>query len=205
MRALLVVDVDSGDGWSDNIRDLDGDRLKVGRAIQEVLSTERSRGTLIIFIVLYHKYVSGQESQTSLGERDPKQTPGDEIPFPSAGSCLVCGLGNGKLAAFLEHRHEEPFEPAFVKATGNAFTNHKLAPYLRSLGVAEVVLVGCNTFSCLMDTAVGAAGNGFSVTLLRSGAFPVFSSDGYTEKAWLKSVRQDVPQHYEDTVSVRIE
>lgn len=57
----------------------------------------------------------------------------------------------------------------FSKTEGDAFSNPKLAPFLRSQGVRTVVITGVFADACVTRTAVGAMNQGFR---------PVVVSDG---------------------------
>ncbi len=183
MKALLVVDVDHGDGWwADSMTSPgEGRRKAVAVAIKNELAAWRKEGGLVVFIVLVGQIPEGAEvAQTGAVFDRPEE-------------CLVCGLSQSyRLAEFLEHRHGQKYEPCFIKADCNAFLNSELLSFLRERGVTEVVLMGCSTFACVLETAQGAAKRGLDVTLLQECVYPEFANPGYMPYArdrWTEAVR----------------
>lgn len=185
-QALLVIDIDRCDGWDSDIEELDDDmnRKQVALAIMETLEKWRASNAIIVFIVL-----------VNLEHPKPKHT-AQAAMARKRSKCIVCDLPEDlRLAGFLEHRHGAGFEPAFIKRTGDAFSNSELSDFLRSKGVTKVVLAGCNTFMCVQETALGAARNGFGVTLLERCTYPPFSDDE-EKQVWIRtvaSVKADIP------------
>lgn len=186
MKALLVIDIDHGDGWgfySEN-----KERKQVASAIKEILAAERANNGLIIFIVLMCSGASGQEAQYSLENIQGTKQSSLEI---KTGDCLVCDtvVCGQRLAEFLEHRHDS--EPGFIKRRGNAFENKNLEKYLREKAVTEVELVGCNTDQCVKDTAAGALKAGFKVALLARASFPLLIKNVADKSWWIAAVKQN--------------
>lgn len=191
-RALLVVDVDYNDGWKPELVADPPSRQEVATALKKQLGYSRAISTPVIFVML-----DRQKEQKLLPkpQLEPKK------------HCVGCDREENKLAGFLAHRHWSPFEPVFIKSTDDAFTVPELAPYLRSLKIEELLIVGCNTFACIQATAQGAVRNGFHVTLMEDSVFPPFSPppDGYQcpKEAWVKSVQQYAPPNTGITVAVQ--
>lgn len=199
-KALLVIDLDRGNGWDqENVR-LNADRQKVAKNVLEMLEKERQTGTLIIFIVLAGR-ATGQEVQTDFRHLPPRDIdwclpeeapylPAEERPEVRIGKgkiCIACDRPvDERLAEFLHHRHDGS-EPVFVKNTGDAFQNHSLPHFLKTQDVGTLVLVGCNTCACVFDTACGAMSNGFNVVLREKGSYPPFQSNGEREW-WLEAI-----------------
>ena len=171
---------------------------------QKSSGRKRAKKEIIVFIVLTSGgKITGQEAQ--LEYRPPRDTAQDsELTVKhslnqlearaiksQSGKCIVCEElpEYARLASFLKHRHGTEFEPAFIKTRGNAFTNQTLAPYLRSMGVDEIILAGCNTFQCVLDTAVGALEAGFHATLLSRCAYPPLTGDLFNNPAWSQNAQ----------------
>lgn len=216
MRALLVVDIDHRDGWSPIRVERDRDKQAVRAAIVKKLHETRRINGIIVFVVFPFDVdsrdgFSGQEYQTP-GSVRPTIASTKQLRWwrrifskrmaPSAATdadcnqCLACDIVGDKsrLAEFLEHRCLNPQEPTFTKAQVDAFTNKRLAPYLRLREVDETVLAGCFTFGCVEATAVGAVGEKFNVTLLSDCVYPPFSKD-LSPELWLRGVRKRVPRN----------
>jgi len=167
--ALMVIDIDGNCNWQSDICALDDARKKVAYAIQKELARWRESGGLIIFVVL-NNHDAAQIEQ-------------------NGGGCIACDLPiNMRLAGFLEHRHGERFEPVFIKSRTNAFCNRRLTQFLRKKKVSRLFLVGCNTFYCVLDTACGAVGEGFQVSLLESCTHPGFSGSNIKKLQWHRDV-----------------
>ncbi|MDO8558588.1 MAG: isochorismatase family protein [bacterium] len=178
-KALLVIDISHGDGWYSSIEKLDEDRKQVALPIKQTLEEWRASNGLIVFIVM-------------VALQNPPLTPAQVTVDRKRSGCIICDLpAHQRLAGFLKHRHRAGFEPAFTKYRSNAFTNSELVNFLRSEGVTEVVLAGCNTFSCMLKTAQGAIENGFDVTLLEHCTYPIFSSDN-EKRQWIEESLEDV-------------
>lgn len=202
MQALFVVDIDHYNNWKPDDIEKDGQKKQVAEEIKRLLEKKRARNEIIIFIVLSHRdKITGQEAQLRYNPQDTVQNNESLISKAlkklginytqaaievESGVCVVCDelTENYRLAPFLEHRHREPFEATFIKNNNDAFTNLKLTPYLRSIGVDEVVLAGCLTFACVLQTASGALRAGFDVTLLSNCVFEPFS-DELSRQSWI--------------------
>mgnify|MGYP001590754226 CR=1 FL=1 len=202
MQALLVVDIDHYNNWKPDDIEEDGQKHQVAREIKRALKEKRAGNEIIVFIVLSHRdKITGQEIQLN---RNPQSIVKNQSLMqrmlnriktnrPSdaeseSWECFVCDKlpEDNRLAPFLEHRHQEPFEAVFIKTENDAFTNKELAPYLRSKGVDEVVLVGCSTFHCILETAKGALKAGFDVSLLSTCAYEPFSEKTKSQEDWLE-------------------
>lgn len=225
MKALLVIDIDHGDDWKPDIVQANQKMALVAEEVKTVLGKERANGGIVVFVVLAFgsktcgELVTGHEAQLECHEDERKKQEDKELfvkkalnqlgilginPAQTAKDsqnpkCIICdGLPErSRLASFLEHKHETPFEAAFIKKESNAFTNRGLAPYLHSKGVKEVVLVGCNTFQCVLYTAIGALKAGFNVTLLEECSYPPFNNDEgrySTKKYWLERAMEGSEQ-----------
>ena len=189
-KALLVIDVDHACGWRvKDIRSNSSKRL-VARNIKAQLANWRARNGLIVFVV-YGRDATGQEAQVNGRKQE---------------NCVVCDRNDSaRLAKFLEHRHGNTHELAFVKKDTDAFTNQNLAEYLKKKSVTEVVLAGCQTFSCVRTTAQGAAEAGFNITLLRDLVFAPFDKHYDTEERWLDLIRATIQMNSNSKLSVKIE
>lgn len=178
-EALLVIDVDLGDGWEHEIGkpsdiEWEKERQSVASHIVETLKDWRRAGKMVFFIVL-------------VPEKELKKTRLAQLTDDDRSQCVACHSlpAEFRLAKFLGHRHGENFEPVFLKDDSNAFTNSVLVNSLRAWGISKIFLVGCQTFVCVLDTARGAVKNGIKVTLLKDCVYPAFESDE-KEKDWLK-------------------
>ncbi|HEY4475607.1 MAG TPA: isochorismatase family cysteine hydrolase [Candidatus Paceibacterota bacterium] len=165
-KALLVIDVDHGDGWKPEQIQNEPSRQLVAKNIKTELARWRANNGLIVFVMFG---------------------------------------ANTALAEFLEHRHDNVNEPAFVKTEIDAFTNEKLAEYLQGQGVTEVVLAGCQTFCCVKATAFGAVNAGFSVTLLRDLVFHPFDKQYDAEERWLDYIKGIIKMNPDSKLSAKIE
>jgi len=186
-KALLVIDVDHACGWKP--KDIQDNSLKqlVAENIKTELANWRASNGLIVFVI-YGNDTTGQEAQVN------------EI-----NGCVVCDRNDSaRLAEFLEHRHKNTTEPAFVKKSYDAFTNKSLAQYLKKQGVTEVVLAGCQTFHCVQATALGAVNAGFNVTLLRDLVFLPFDKQYDTEERWLDYIKGAIKMNPNSELSVKI-
>lgn len=211
MNALLVIDIDSTNGWRvDDYHNLEGERKEVASHIVTLLIESRKKRIPIIFIV-YPTIVSHLEAQLPLDKnhrrfrifrRFIKRTFLQNKNFIFADKpCMVCDkTAKTRIPQFLEHRHGNEFEPVFLKHTNDAFSNNLLAPYLRKVGITELTLTGCNTFRCVLATAIGAVKKGFSVTLVKSCAYPQYADDRYEE--WLERVKENVPKRKNLSVQI---
>lgn len=184
-KTLLVIDIDHGNGWNSDIEKLNGDKKQIALAIKQTLEEWRASNGLIIFVVL-------------AGDALPQQTSQVAIEHEGSG-CIVCdSLNEYRLAEFLEHRHGVNYEPAFIKNSCNAFTNSGLISFLRSKCVTEVILAGCQTFACILETAQGAVRNGLGVTLLeRCTHHPFCDNEG--KQRWIQFVK--APEHVPVTIA----
>ena len=204
MQALLVVDIDHNDNWGPKYIQENNQKKQVMEEIKKVLKEKRAKKEIIVFIVLTSGgKITGQEAQLEC--RPPRDTAQDNeltvehslnqlearATKSQSGKCIVCEElpEYARLASFLKHRHGTEFEPAFIKTRGNAFTNQALAPYLRSMGVDEIILAGCNTFQCVLDTAVGALEAGFHATLLSRCAYPPLTGDLFNNPTWSQNAQ----------------
>lgn len=175
MQALLVVDVDRENNWPSNIADLSLSKKPVGEAILLEIQTWRQRDDPIIFVV--YAYDAPEAMQTCF----------DGV----SKNCIVCKESRYQLARFLDHQHiPGSLEAVCIKRSYDAFFNKELAPYLRSRGITEVVLMGCETDICIQYTAVGALKHGFRVTLLEQCTYPQFENGSRSGEVgrWIKSV-----------------
>jgi nicotinamidase-related amidase len=171
-KVLLVVDIDYHDEWDPNLIAQSEERQRFISSLSLRIREMRAMGVPLVFVML-----------------NPRGIPEFQLEpqFSFARHCIGCDRKENKLAKFLGHRHEGTFEPVFVKTHSDSFTNPKLAPYLESLGIKEILLAGCNTFACIKNTAQGAVRNGFNVTLLEDSTYPPFGSeDGWkTKEEWI--------------------
>lgn len=190
MKALLVVDIDHKDGWSPEEISRDSVKQEIASAIQEILTQERMNGGMVAFVI-YGNENSGQKSQFEV-IAPIKQQPREDLE--SETSCLVCNpYSHDRLADFLEHRHDDArFEPAFIKGNINAFTNRAIAPFFKSKGVSEIVLVGCYTDCCVLETAKGAVREGFAVTLIEKCSYFPFGGE-WEKTKWIRDVQAAAP------------
>ena len=187
MEALLVIDVQPGFGWTDQLSDVESrEQRLVGRNIVGALSRYRALDKKVIFVVL----------------------PGLENPIPAGQNILepwlICnsGIYDAKLPKFLCHKHS-PFESVFVKFWANAFENLELAPHLHCDGVTDLYLAGCCTSACVMSTAVGAVQNGFNVFLMADCSYPMFA-DKQEQTEWLDEVTATVPKQHQEKLRIGI-
>lgn len=189
MEALLVIDVDGTDSWPSSIDELSGEKKRVALAIKETLAAWRREKRLIAFVVLSDSRHRQKTAQLRDDDRDKRRWWG----LKKGKDCIGCDLPDGcGLAGFLEHRHREGYEPVFIKTVNDAFTNSELIGFLRSKGVGRAVLAGCQTFSCVMDTAQGAVKNGLQVKLLEQCTYPQFSDDEQKDR-WISEVKEARP------------
>jgi len=191
-RVLFVVDIDHACGWKQNEIEANTEKQKIAQTIKNLLATRRAAKDLISFVVLNtNRRVSGQEAQINFQTLNGKPTDNVVSTFRdvSESECIVCGQP-GKLAEFLEHRHGEHGEAAFIKIQCNAFTNLKIPEYFLSQGVTEIELVGCSRGSCVLATAIGALRAGFNVTLLSNCTYPAFPND-VEKEMWIQNVKSE--------------
>ena len=100
-------------------------------------------------------------------------------------------------------RHDDSFEPVFIKNQCDAFSNSELHVFLRQRGVTEIKLVGCNTFQCILQTAAGGLMHGFHVALLEEGTHPAFCN-GADQNHWKELLKSYCQTEYDPlTVSIR--
>ncbi len=181
-EALLVIDVDSGNGWGNHFEDYGRTREHIGGAIKNFLDEERKTGGLVVFVMLDCRSPDRQVSQVCSDDIR------EEFILREDVHCIGCGPTYTHLAPFLGHRHGEYFEPVFVKKNEeDAFTNGELVDFLCREGVTTIRIIGCNTFQCIRATARGALEHGFHVTLLKDGTYPPFVSKN-EQVAWKKSL-----------------
>jgi nicotinamidase-related amidase len=199
MQVLMVVDVETIDGWEDKIEENNDQRKKVAETLMKEIGKRREKNETIVFVI-FPPGAQYPKTQTSY-----KNTGGENV------KCIGCHCNTGHLlAGFLEHRHEKS-EPVFIKTNTNAFTNEDLAEYLRSKGVTEIALAGCERGFCIKDTAVGALREGFGVVLLSDCVHPPCpeSHERYEEtknEAWLRRVREAALYENPDReISLKIE
>jgi len=187
-EALLVIDVDRGDGWADNIEELDEERKLVAIRITKTLEAWRKAGGMVVFVVLIDVNRK-QETTAQLVEDKPLK-------------CLVCHLlpEKDQLAKFLGHRHGKNYEPVFVKTQNDAFTNSELISFLRSKGITKVFLAGCHTFVCVFETAIGALKNGINVALLKNCVYR--QPDQKQEEVWFSEVTNSTTYSFGRSVSI---
>lgn len=181
MQALLVVDIDYSCGWDQYGIQNDPDKQKIAEELKKLLRNWREKKGIIAFVT-FPGDVDGQEFQLEKTQLKVGSL------LSTAKKCLVCDRGSGRLAEFLEHRHGTEFEAAFVKKTCDAFTNNALAAYFRSKNVKEILLAGCSTGACVMDTAIGAVQAGFNVTLIEKCVYPPFGDEKEPKKYWTNKV-----------------
>ncbi len=62
----------------------------------------------------------------------------------------------------------------FTKMFGSAFSNQKFTKYLKSKGISEVHIVGCDSAKCAFLTAKDAAKKGYTVKMISDGLFSFF-------------------------------
>lgn len=173
-EALLVIDVDSGYIWGDDIEKYNGVRRETAECIKHILNDAREKRELVVFVMLDTRLKMGI-AQTSRGQ----------------GTCIGCDPDLTHLATFLEHRHEkENFEAVFIKNSANVFAHPKLVAFLRKHNITGVRLVGSMTSVCIQFSAIGATQKGFNVTLFERGAYPKFRDEN-EKAAWITDV-----QHY---------
>jgi len=192
VKALLVVDIDHANGWNpEEVRD-DQHKKKLSLALKKQLSDTRASKGIVAFVILppRERSTTGREAQFHYDARTRKKWFW-ELPRRGRRGCIVCRRRFSRLASFIEHRHGEYGEAAFIKRETNAFTNKNIPKYLRSKGVTEVVLAGCNTYACIQDTAVGALRAGFNITLLEACTYPPFANEENKEE-WLEKVKSRV-------------
>lgn len=171
MQALLVVDIDHFYDWTPEIIEQRPEMQKTAENIKNLLKEAREKKVVISFAT-WPCGITGQEFQL---EMTPSQT------------CIICDRSEYRLALFLEHRHKEQFEAAFIKNESDAFSNRALAPYFHSKNVTEIMLAGCLTNVCVLKTAQGAIKAGFNVTLIEECSHPQFLSE-LKKKEWLMGV-----------------
>jgi nicotinamidase-related amidase len=173
MEAILVVDIDGANGWKYTPN---SEMENVREAIEKALEKARRDGKPVLFVTMPRKSFTGQEMQL---QKDPNNS-----------ECIGCNAWDG-LVDFLKHRHESEFEPVFIKKDCDAFTNKNLIEHLRNIGIDEIALAGCFSFSCILFTTVGAVKNGFRVKLLEKCLYPRLST---REKAsWFRLVKEEIP------------
>lgn len=171
-EALLVIDIDSGCGWGDDVSKYSLAERGTAEYIRHVLADTRSRGELIVFTLL------DKSLKIGIAQRDRN----------IHHSCIGCDSDLTHLAQFLEHRHEkENLEPVFIKPKANAFANTRLDTFLRERYVERVRLVGCNTAICVQFSAIGAVKAGFHVVLDEKGSYPRFRDEN-EKVGWLTDV-----------------
>jgi len=154
-NALLVIDMQERFGW-DIPKKPSQERHYIGNNIAVGLQRARCTFRPIIFIVY---------------GGSPYRNPEYAQKYQLRGSCEACNEAIG-MVDFLKHRHDaNSFEPVFFKNQGDAFSNPNLHSYLLELGVREVTLMGCNTYSCVASTAIGALKKELGVTLLANCAY----------------------------------
>ncbi len=184
-RALLVVDIDHYNGWKPEDVVLDSEKERVAKAIKQTLDDERAKESVVAFVIVDWYDATGQETQIQAAHRCHTE------PKDQKGGCIVCDRSDvERLAAFLEHRHE--IEAAFIKKYCDAFTNYGLAKYLHSAGIKEIMLAGCYTSICILDTTRGALQNGFHVTLLDNCTYPPFENMP-DKKGWIQRAKNAIP------------
>lgn len=176
MKALLMVDIDYANGWSPVLVGKNPALQKTKENIENLLKKTREEKIIIAFVTMPYGEIVGQEFQLKIAPPE---------------KCLICDISSGGLVSFLGHYHGEQFEAAFVKTRCNAFTNHALAPYFLSKNVTEIMLAGCSTFVCVLETALGATKAGFDVTLIEECSYPVFSPESERER-WLMLVKNEM-------------
>lgn len=173
MRAILVVDVNRGYGWSSDKNEQGTDGQNFVSNLKTLLERERRNGTKIIFVIWPTGRFSGQEFFVR--------------PSSVFGRCASCK--NGEMPDFLDHCHgKDLYEPIFFKNEADAFSNGNLSKYLYKEGITEVVLAGCVTTCCVLYTAIGARAAGFNVVVLKQCVLPPFSSEQNVER-WMSVVR----------------
>ncbi len=167
MNAFLVIDMQKRFGW-DQLKKLKKMRLDAASNIIAELQRARLASQPIVFIVC-----------------DPR--PEHATKYQLRGNCEACDHEIGMLD-FLNHLHKgSSFEPVFFKGLNDdAFSNPNLGAYLLELGVTEVTLVGCNTSSCVLETAQGAIKTGLNATLLANCSYDsyhgfLWSQEDYDE------------------------
>ncbi len=164
-KALLIIDMDYSEGWSpDKIID-QPKRQSVATSLKKTIAMARRKNIKIVFVIY----------NSSLFEAGQKQFKCDK----KCSGCICCK--RNKLAEFLEHRAAEPI---FIKNNSDAFTNTELTLFLRSLEIRELLLCGCYTNDCVMETAKGAVKEGFNITLLNDAIYPPFY-DAIAKEYWL--------------------
>lgn len=170
MRAVLVVDIDNGHGWTQKNISENTDRQKFACNLKNLLEIGRSKKTKIVFVVWPNGRILG-----------------NEFFIRNSFRCAPCR--DGGLAEFLGHRHaHDKYEPVFYKNTGNAFDNTNLEKYLRTEGVTEIALAGCLTDCCVLFAANGALRSGFNVVLLKDCVYPSFCDDDEARN-WVSVVK----------------
>lgn len=206
MRTLLVIDIDSCNGWRVESGAYSEDKKEVAYALQKTLKQQRAQGLLTIFVVYPSGINLGQEAQISEKEyggllssfKDSIRALAGDGPY-----CIGCDNRYGYLAQFLEHRHSYLFEPVFLKSDINAFSNKRLLEFIRLQGITELMLAGCFTDCCVLATAQGAVENCLSVELLGDCTYRQLATKDQKEW-WLETVKRKVPDLYAETVSVSI-
>lgn len=188
--ALLVVDIDYLDNWRPESIFQDSERREFADSLTAYLKLIRGT-TIPAMPVIFAMLDSSSTPRLSC-----------EMQAQSDSLCIGCDRKENKLAEFLEHRHNGSFEAVFVKREEDAFGNPELAPYLRSLGVKHLLLVGCNTFACVRATAYGAVRAGFTIIVGEDCIFPRFAATK-TKEAWLQEVRKRIPPDSIVTVAAR--
>lgn len=186
-KALLVIDVDHGDGWPDNLDDCDDAKKRVAAAIVETIQNYRALGDLIAFIILVTSgLANGQEAQYPDGHWHDSYFKPEKL-----NGCLVCDCNTAwQLAKFLRHNHASELEPAFVKTARDAFTNKNLLSFLRKHEVTDLQLVGCMTRICVEATAAGALKEKFNVKLLAKASYPLQIQNDAHASWWIEGVKR---------------
>lgn len=198
MKALMVVDICHGDGWKPEDIKRNTNKEQVLSHIKRAVNFVRNEKLPRVFIIFVPRGKEiGQQAQFCFQDKQNIVNPMSLLDRVRASSCMVCEIPNYRLSKELEHQHNGTFEPAFIKAFSNSFTNEKLAPYLTENGINEVVLAGCNTEECVYETAKGAVEHGFNVTLLEDCTFPPFASEG-SKKKWARDVEQIISRDCAD-------
>lgn len=181
--AMLVVDVDHQNGWRPEQIAQSPALQKVSAALSKKLTATRQEAGLVVMVMSPPDFYIKNRRRDSVRPTDESQMVFDD-------HCRGCE-GTYKLAEFLQHGHS-PYAPLFVKTRDSAFTNPRLAPYLHSQRVKEVLLAGCNLFGCLLETARGAIRESFRVTLLDDCAYPL---EGDDKQWWLKELESPGSAH----------
>jgi len=183
MRALILVDIQNDF--------LPGGRLAVpdGDAVVPVANALMDRVDVVVATLDWHP--PGHESFASA---HPGRGPGElvelhglpQVLWPehcvqwTGGAAPAPGLDTARVARFFT-KGEDPQVDSYSGFWDNGRRHATgLAPWLREVGVTEVIIVGLALDYCVKATALDAAEAGFQTTVIRAGtrAVELAAGDG---------------------------